>query len=262
MRRRRNLWGKPCDPRRQLYRCLTPLLLAALFGAGLWLGWRQPLPQPAPAARIGAETLLLLPRTEQAADVPRVLVYTTHSSEGYAGEQRRAGVAGGVTVAAQSLCDALNELGVAAIYCPTLHDTDWNNAYTASLNSLLEYRQQYPSLEVFIDVHRDAALAGYTTVLANKSGAYAKMMLVVGTNASLEHPAWRENKAFADSVAASLERLLPGILRDVRTQSGRYNQHISTRALLVEIGSTENDVAQAQASARLLAQAVADSLAD
>ena len=69
-------------------------------------------------------------------------------------------------------------------------------------------------------------------------------------------PLWRENYDFALQLDATLNQLVPDVTREPRVYSGRYNQHISTGAILVEVGSTDNTVEEAQRSAALLAEAI------
>lgn len=188
-------------------------------------------------------------------DAPLIAVYCTHSSEEYRGEARVPGGRGGVHTVAQKLTESLNALGLPSVYCDTVHDyPDWDLSYASSLASIQQLQAQYPSLQVFIDVHRDSQAP---SVLATASGNIARMMLVVGSNARLAHPNWKKNQAFAEQIQKALEARVPNVTRGVNVQQGRYNQHISDQAILVEMGSTANTTAEACASAELLAQALA-----
>ena len=189
-------------------------------------------------------------QAETKATEPRILVYCTHSSEEYSD-----GARGGVHTVAQKLTENLNALGLPAIYCDTIHDyPDWNLSYANSLKSIQTLAEAYPSLEMFIDVHRDSA--ANSTLMVNGSNM-ARMMLVVGSDQRLPHPNWQQNRAFSERVKQALEAQTPGITRGVSVQPGRYNQQISPEAILVEIGSTNNSTAEAIASAGLLAEAIA-----
>jgi len=208
----------------------------------------------------GGTLLLIGKKDDKAVTVdntnPLVCIYCTHTTENYAGE-KRGSEAGGVLKVAQELLDALRERGIAGVLCETVHDyPDWSSAYGNSLASIEAMKQQYPGLEVFIDVHRDSSIKGVNTILSGASGNMARMMFVVGSDERLAHPLWKENQQFSQQIAAEVEILAPGISRGVRVSASRYNQHISTKAILVEMGSTDNSLAEAQASARLLAEAV------
>jgi hypothetical protein len=47
-------------------------------------------------------------------------------------------------------------------------------------------------------------------------------------------------------------------MRDIRVKTGRYNQHISSQCLLVEIGHNSNTLDEAIAAVEYLAAAIAD----
>lgn len=192
---------------------------------------------------------------------PLVAIYCTHNAECYAassGVSRLEGKNGGVFQVAKELKAALDAVGVETVLCDTIHDyPDWALSYQNSLASMQKLKAQYPSLEIFIDVHRDAAPIQGTTVYQNESGEKAaKIMLIVGSDKRLEHPNWQENLGFSQKIGAELEEEYPGIMRGVRVQSGRYNQHFSPKAILVEMGSTENTLTEAKKSADILARAL------
>ena len=50
--------------------------------------------------------------------------------------------------------------------------------------------------------------------------------------------------------------LAPGICREVKIKSGRFNQHISTGALLIEIGNNRNTLSEALAACPIIAEAL------
>lgn len=209
------------------------------------------------------ETLLVLYRkpAENGAEdgkSPVAVIYCTHATEEYAGETRKNGVPGGVMEVAAELGAELERYGVTVILDQQLHDSpDYNEAYASSLASVTGIKAEYPEAEVFIDVHRDSMVEGVDTTLETEEGDYARLMFVVGTDEKYEHPEWETNYAFVREVQAALEAATPGITRETRIYSGRYNQHVAENAILVEFGSNGNERAEAVASARLLAEAIA-----
>jgi len=145
---------------------------------------------------------------------PVVGIYCTHSAEGYYGAARVAGKNNGVYQVALEIEDQLERLGVGAVVCNTIHDyPNWQLSYANSLASMKTMKGKYPSIKVFIDVHRDAALEGTTTVLQTKTEKLAKIMIVVGSNKRLWHPNWQQNLAFSQKIGKDLEAACPGILR-------------------------------------------------
>lgn len=190
---------------------------------------------------------------------PQAVVYCTHASEEYYGQVRTSGVAGGVMEAARTLAATLEERGIKTILLEDVFDSpDWNNAYGNSLAALEKVKAQYPDIQLFVDVHRDSDIPGLDTHYSDSSGVYAKMLLIVGSNVNLPHPNWEQNKAFAEQLYNKLESAKPGLMRDTKIYNGRYNQHMGTKAILVEMGSTNNTVEEAKNSAKLLGNSIAD----
>ena len=96
---------------------------------------------------------------------------------------------------------------------------------------------------------------GYTVDSGGQ--ASAQLMMVVGTDANgLDHPNWHENMALAVKLHAQLEKNTPGICRPISFRSQRFNQDLSTGALIVEVGAAGNTHGEAMEAVRLLAQAV------
>lgn len=266
---------------------LVWLVIPALLAAGLWLGrgggpgsgpggpdlglllrsaGLPALSEAAPAVsedpdEPAEEVLLVIARPQPAPEERSVaVVYCTHTSEEYQGQIRQKGVAGGVLEAARALALGLEDQGLQVIFDETVHDQDYDAAYSHSLTALEQIAAQHPEARLYIDVHRDSAIAGISTTLSAEGQDYAKMLLIVGSDERLPHENWQANYAFAQKVAENTERLLPGAMREPRVYSGRYNQHIGDQALLVEIGSTDNSVEEAMRSAEVLARAIAQSL--
>lgn len=98
-----------------------------------------------------------------------------------------------------------------------------------------------------------------TTINGQKVG---KLLIVVGTDARAENPKWRENLQLARKLVTKLNEMYPGLCRGITIKEGRYNQHLSTHSLLVEIGSAKNTTDEAVAAGKLFAEAVVALLND
>ena len=200
------------------------------------------------------------------ARLPLVGIYCTHSGETYVptfGVERVDGRNGGVYEVALQLKESLEALGIGVVLIGTVHDyPEWSLSYQNSLASIEKLKAEYPSIEVFVDIHRDALPVGVSST-ANAGGvSAAKMMLVVGSDKRVDFPAWRQNLAFAQEIVKMMEDLYPGLSRGVSIQDGRYNQHVSPMAILVEVGSTTNTLQEAKNSAKILAQILYNLLSD
>ena len=91
--------------------------------------------------------------------------------------------------------------------------------------------------------------------------AYVMLLVGKGTGATGsgfdERPDWPRNLELAQAVTDTLNTLVPGISREVKVKSGRFNQHVSTGALLIEVGNNRNTLAEALSACPIIAQALA-----
>ena len=155
----------------------------------------------------------------------------------------------------------LAENGINAIQDRGLHDyPDYSGAYGHSRTAALEQLARHPSIRLVLDLHRDASgdnnnqLRTQATVEGQTS---AQLMLVMGTNAGgLSHGNWQENLSLALKLQILLERQAPGITRPISLRSQRFNQDLSSGALLVEVGAAGNTHAEAMLAAGQLAMAI------
>lgn len=197
---------------------------------------------------------------------PLIALYNTHNSETYEltdGLDHLKGKAGGVAIVAQEMQKYVEqEYHIPVIYSPTIHDMAFNESYVESHKTAIRLIEDNPSLKMIFDVHRDGAMTREQSVAQVNGQSVAKVLIVVGTDARTEHSKWRENLEFARKLSAKLDAMYPGLSRGIAIKQGRYNQELSTGALLVEIGSTKNTTDEAVVTGRLFATAVVALLND
>ncbi len=162
----------------------------------------------------------------------------------------------------EEFCRVLEEMGVPTLHCTTIHDTDFNNSYSASYRSAMAYLEQYPSIRYVIDIHRDSIVRENgekikpLTVIEGKP--CAQVMLVMGTDESgYSHPDWRTNMGNALLYKDTMDGLYPGLSRSVYVRDVRFNQHVSAGAMLLEVGSCGNTLEEARNGAHYSAKALA-----
>ena len=219
------------------------------------------------------QTLLLQPSSlDFQQDGPTVLIVHTHSSEAYtmeagfeypeSDELRTQDSRYSVIRIGDEIAQILQDAGI-----EVLHDTEpndypnYNGAYERMRQTIEGYLAAYPTIQMVLDLHRDAAedAGGVPVALtAYPDGeACAELMLVVGTDeGGLPHPDWQENLANALKLQALLNRSAPGLCRDLDLRTERFNQHETPGSLLVEVGASGNTLAEALRSARILANAL------
>ena len=206
---------------------------------------------------------------DMAGEGPKVLILHSHTTESYtqSGDRyeesspyRTLDPGHNMIALGQLVADALEDAGIGVIHDTALHDyPSYNGSYTHAASSTKAYLAQYPTIELVLDLHRDAAdtPSGQMATRCSLDGqSAAQLMFVVGTDTRLDHPDWERNLSAALKLQVLLEKENPGICRDLNLTKNRYNQHLGTVALLVEIGAAGNTLDQARLAARELAEAV------
>ena len=129
--------------------------------------------------------------------------------------------------------------------------------------------EEHPSIQVVIDLHRDAyaeSQTGPNTVNAGGVEA-AKLMLLIGKGEGQtsegfdQRPDWEANLAIAQDVTDDLNAQVDGLCRDVCVKSGRFNQHVAVGCVLVEAGNNRNTLEEVLAAMPYLADAIVQVLA-
>ena len=164
----------------------------------------------------------------------------------------------------EELRRTLEERGIRTLHDGSVNDRpDYNAAYARCGARTEKLLAEHPSVQVVLDVHRDAAedAQGRQTgqiVPADGEDA-ARLMLVVGTDAGgREHPDWQKNLSLALKLQALGERRVPGLFRPIDLRRERFNQQLSPGALLVEVGAAGNTMPEALAGARIFAGLLAE----
>ena len=201
---------------------------------------------------------------------PRVLILHSHTTEGYtqtaeasyeeSSEYRTLDGGHNMIAIGEILAQILEDAGVEVVHDTTLHDyPSYNGSYSHAAASTKSYLEAYPSIELILDLHRDAAdtASGQLVTRCSVGGeTSAQLMFVMGTDTRLDHPDWERNLSLALKLQVLLERENPGICRDLNLSRNRYNQHLGDRALLIEVGAAGNTQAQAELAARELGEAI------
>lgn len=205
---------------------------------------------------------------------PLVLIVHTHATESYSkdGEtcydpsvsDRNQDINENVVSVGDVMERVLKENGIGVLHDKTLHDyPSYNGSYANSLKSVENYKQQYPSIQIVLDIHRDAIIYDDGTkvkVAKDIDGkTAAQMMLVVGTNdGGLEHPFWRENLKFAVQLQNFIEKKYSGLMRGINLRKERFNGHTTNGSIIVEVGTSGNTLSESKYSAELFAKSLAE----
>lgn len=205
---------------------------------------------------------------------PQILIIHTHATESYtkvgqdsyqeSDPYRTIDDAHNVVRVGDEMAAAFAQAGLNVLHDRTLHDyPNYNGAYTRSRETVERYLEQYPSISVVLDVHRDAIMGendAIYKVMTKEDVAEdcAQVMLVVGTEeGGGSHPNWRQNLAFAMALERQMNLDKPTLARPITLRKSHYNQQLSVGSLLVEVGTHGNTLEEAVNAARAFAESAA-----
>lgn len=238
---------------------------------------RETEPEERPSA---TDIEMEIVRREHTPGTPlRVLIYHTHTYEAYEPDfegqytpTERWRTADSdynvVHVGAEIARILREEYGMVVVHDDTAFEPPWlDTAYQRSLEALENYTARGETFDLYLDVHRDAYVQGSfaeNTVDAGGAPA-ARLMLLVGDGsgtfggqAFAQKPDWEKNLARAQCITDAVNAMAPGLCRPVSVKTGRYNQHVSTGALLAEVGNNVNSLREALNAAAYLARAIGE----
>ena len=203
---------------------------------------------------------------------PTVLIFHTHTTESYELIDRNWYAQDYITRSNSSdrnmvrvgieIKEQLEAAGYAVIHDTQIHDTKYTGAYAHSRESVKKILKENPSIQIVLDIHRDAIETDNGTrikpvamVLGKKA---AQMMIITGCEEGkvTDFPDWRKNLTFALELQSICEELYPGVMRPVYFCQRKYNMDLSHNNLLIEMGSCANTLEEAAFSGRLLGNAL------
>ncbi len=182
------------------------------------------------------------------ADGPQILIYHTHSLEGY-----RDSKSGDLSESVVGLGDYLTELlteryGYRVLHDRSTYDTDRDRAYGVAGPALEQILRENPSIEIVIDLHRDGVPEDVYLQTEVNDTVMAPVMFFNGlgyTNTSgpvtaLSNPNLSANLAFSLQMELIASEYYPGFSRGIYLKGLRYNMHYCPKSLLVEVGAQTN----------------------
>lgn len=205
---------------------------------------------------------------------PKVLIFHTHSTEGFSDSDMTKDMSEGIWGVGERLKELLeNKYGI-----ETLHDSgryDIVNgkgqiigAYERMEPSIRKILEQYPSIQVVIDMHRDG-VPETTHLVKNINGKdCAQVMFFNGLCklykngtlepiTGLENEYVRDNLAFSFNMQVTANTLFPTFTRRVYLNAYRYSLHMLPKSLLIEVGAQTNTKQEALNAMEPLAEVLA-----
>ena len=216
--------------------------------------------------------LAAAPQLSAAGDGPKILIYHSHATEAYtmdgtdlyeeSDSYRTLNTQQNMVRIGEEMKAVFEAAGIEVIHDTTLYDyPSYNDAYSRSVQGVASALEQYPSLVLLLDVHRDALVASDGTIYKTVAGTVdncAQVMMVMGSDATGQaHPNWKVNLALSVGIQSAAVKQWGTLVRPIVLRTSRFNQHLSTGAILVEVGTHGNTLQEAITAARLYAQVIA-----
>lgn len=202
---------------------------------------------------LNAEVLLSKDMTiDKETEGPQILIYHTHSQEGFVdsvpGDNSTTIVGVG-----EYLAQLLRERGYEVMHVTSVYDLvdgklDRNEAYSKAQKEISGILEEYPSIQSVIDLHRDGVAEGTRLVTEIGGKTMARFMFFNGLSRTkkngpidyLYNPYIEDNLALTLQLKLMSEQYYPGLARNIYLRSLRYNLHLSDKALLIEVGAQTN----------------------
>ena len=198
------------------------------------------------------------------ADEPQILIYHTHSQEAFAdsvaGDQSTSIVGVG-----EYLASILREkYGYNVLHHTESYDMESRDyAYSNSLPAIEQLLEEYPSIEVVIDLHRDAVPEDRRLVVDIQGRPTAQFMFFNGLSRTtkgnieyLDNPYLADNLAFSFQMQTACNEYYPGLARRIYLKAYRYNMHVRPKTLLIELGAQNSTVEEAMNACDPLAHVI------
>ena len=216
--------------------------------------------------------------TLQIADkrAPTVLIFHTHTTESYEllnygwytteYVTRSNSPDRNMVRVGTAICEELTKMGIGVVHDTEIHDTKYTGAYDRSRESITQIMAENPTVQVVIDVHRDAIKQSDGTRIkptAEINGKKAaQIMIIAGCEDGkvTDFPRWEENLTFALQLQKTAETDYPGLMRPVLFSARKYNMDVTPCSVLLEVGSDSNTLEEAEYSGHLIGKALGELL--
>ncbi|MDE6729021.1 MAG: stage II sporulation protein P, partial [Oscillospiraceae bacterium] len=206
---------------------------------------------------------------------PLVLIYHTHTSESFLpfGSSydadypiRSVDCERNITAVGDAICEALAQRGISSVHDCTSYDFPmYTGAYYRSAETLLDILEEYPSIKIAIDIHRDGLINADGTAIAPvaeiNGKTAAQFMIITGCDSpETPIPNYMQNFKLACLLQNSAEKLYPTLARPILFDYRSYNQPLFEGNLLIEVGSQANTLDEAVYAGDLLGYSIAEAI--
>lgn len=206
---------------------------------------------------------------------PMVLIYHTHTTESYELSMRSYFDADfnyrttdpqkNMVMVGDAIAQELSAAGIGVIHAETIHDYPvWSGSYSRSAETVSAILEEYPSICIALDIHRDA-ISNDSTIFApvveigDKKAA--QIMMISGCDdGTMGMPNYLENFHLASRIQQTMESAYTGLTRPILFDYRKYNQDLTTGSLLIEVGTQGNTMEEARYAGTLFGRSLAETI--
>ena len=205
-----------------------------------------------------------------ASEAPLVLIIHTHGTESYMPEgakfyadsdeiARSKDKTQNMIAVGREFVAVLEASGIPTLHCEIMHDEEsYRESYSRAADTIKKYLDEYPSIKYVFDIHRDSLMRSsgelISAVTSINGNECAQIMPVVGSG----FEGWENNMVFALQLRSKLNTAYTNLCRPACLRSSTYNQDLSAISLILEIGTSGNDLPEAKEAARLTAEIITE----
>lgn len=215
-----------------------------------------------PEGLLDAEKFMSLDMRIEKTEGPQILIYHTHSQEGF-----RDSAEGDADTTIVGVGEHLKEILEERYGFRVLHHTenydvpDRNKAYSRAKPEIEKVLKDNPSIQLVIDLHRDAMPEEKRLVTEIDGKPTAKIMFFNGLSrlkktgeiSYLPNENLQSNLALSFQMEKAAMEYYPDFTRKIYLKSYRYNMHLKDKYLLVELGAQNNTLEEAMNACEPLA---------
>ena len=206
---------------------------------------------------------------------PQVLIMHTHTTESFEPFERTyydnsfgyrtTDNSKNVVMIGDAITDELEKSGIKTIHNNTYHDyPSYTGSYERSAVTVQNILDEYPSIKVVLDIHRDALsrdgdlLQPVIEIDGKKS---AQIMIISGCDdGTMDMPNYMENFKFASLLQNQIYSDYGDFARPILFDYRKYNQNLTTGSLLIEVGTHGSTLEQVRYAGQLLGKSISKAL--
>ena len=205
-------------------------------------------------------------KVNQVTSEPLVYIYNSHQSEQYQGDALKGyNITPGVMMASYIFQDKLAKENINTLVMEdnlidymNLNNMNFVQSYKASRVFAEPTIKKTPSLKLILDLHRDSVSKDKSTVIINNKSC-AKIAFVIGN----EYDNYEQNLDMTNKLNNMIKEKYPSLTRGILIKGGSgnngvYNQDLSPKITVMEMGGPENTIDEVLNTIELLSPIIAE----